>query len=759
MKNGIIRLIATVLMLAVLAAFLIAPVSAQAASDTGIGTRFNIMLVIDGSGSLTSRNAGNTDPSGMRYELIGDLFGILEDDGHNIGAIVFSGSQKWVADEEDLEECIMLNTGLLSLDKPAPNGSHPKDYLEAEIKDAGVDTSPHGTTDIGTALLIAERQLQEAQKQNGLESLIFLFTDGTTSLKGSALDISEDNRDTATLEMNNNQIRLFGAFLNNEGKMDSTEMIRIVCAANGISSTSPEFKESFVEIQDAASCHVAVNRFLQFLNYFSGGEYVIYYDDITDTFTIPGVGVEELNIRLYSAGGEDLPDLDVEITQPDGTVITGVPLRASRTFRVYKLIDPMPGQWRLHITVPENNSLGYVYDPVASLDIDAEIDIAPDISTLHVNQTAGFTGLLVKNGTILTDPAAYRGYECTLELTNVSTGDVQLYDILPNANSVLVHNLLLDTYGVFNARVLFSCGKISFPSPVKTLDLLNQAPTGADSVDLDIHYGLFRDDVTEIDLAQYVTDPEDGSNLTVRTGSATCDFSAFDLSGTRLTLNNARIGDSSILFTVMDSQGSGVDLQVNIDTHNVTIWYIIGLILLILAIAAIVIRRTIQDNATKPDGQLYVRFDCYTDGRERPAELELTIPGVSAESKTNLYRLMLKELRDDTRRLECGISASQIKEYLTRYSKELSNVLVSKATKRKGRQNVGAIRVDHDKKKYTLYGSSAELFIGDAAFTVEFTLSQPDENDDLFSDCMDDYGKKTGKKPRQEDDPFDFLDD
>ena len=101
--------------------------------------RFNVMLVIDGSGSLVSKSNG-TDKDGLRYDAIELFMALLTNQGNNVGAVVF---------DDDSQQYI-LNTGISSV-----SGKDEKMSIAKQIRDAGTG----GDTDIGSALLTAVEQL------------------------------------------------------------------------------------------------------------------------------------------------------------------------------------------------------------------------------------------------------------------------------------------------------------------------------------------------------------------------------------------------------------------------------------------------------------------------------------------------------------------------------------------------------------------------------------------------------------------------
>lgn len=755
MKNMVKRLMAVVLLVCVLAAVFV-PAVADAVTATS-GKRYNIMLVIDGSGSLISQET--TDPDGMRYELIGELMGILEDDGHNIGAIVFSGTESKSANPTaaEMNEGIMLNTGLLSLDGLAPDGSAPKSYLERMIIVTDVNKSPRGGTDIGTALKCAQEQLLEMQNKNGLESVVFLFTDGNTAFSGSpigAVSKSRENQDVAVQKLYQNGIRVFGAFLNKGGKNDDTEMKRIVCNSNGISATSKEFQYSYVELQQAGDISQATTNFLKFLGYISpDDEFVIHYDDIHDSFTVPGIGVEEMNIRVYSPYGEKLPELDVKITQPDGSVVAGVAMKESRTYRVYKLIKPMAGLWNIDIKVPEGNKVGFAYSPVVSLFIDSLVETNPAPQDLHVNLTADFNCLLSQAGTVITDPAAYQGYTCALHIKNVNTGDVEILDVPLNTAGSMTLSKMLDTYGVFEVSTVFTCEEIVVPSSPVTLDLTNRTPVAAYSPTLELTCGLFQDKTADVDLTQLISDPEDGTNLKYDIVAQTCDADAFTRQGNIITLDNGKIGKNSITVRAVDSQGAYVENTINIESKNVTIWFVLLFIAVAILIAALVIKHI--KGKKKPDGELSVSFDLPVDGKTHHVILNLDVPGVNTTNKTDLYKLMQNALRNEEQKIGTLLAGDILAELASNAS-GMSAVAISAVNKKKGKDSVGAIKVTHQKKSNVLYATSADYFVGDYIFSLEFKPNMDDQQtpfgDDPFADLSN---RNQNSAPN----PFGDLDD
>lgn len=769
MKQMARRICVAVLLVCMMAGMLMMSATAQAAAtSTASGRRYNIMLVIDGSGSLISEST--TDPEGMRYELIDDLLGVLEDDGHYVGAVVFSGNRGSDASDAAMESGIRCNTGMISLDPTVmtPNGSLPKDYIAQQIRQANVDQNKDGKTDVGTALLVAERELRKAQAQNGMESLIFLFTDGVTDVIHPEVKAkSEENLATATREIRENGIRLFGAFLNKGGKLANTQITEIVCSANGVSANSEEFLESYVELRDAASCHEAVNTLLKFLGYLDGPMPEPTTGSIEDEFLIPGIGVEEMNIRLYSYNGEDLPDLEVELIKPDGTVLSGTTLnsmcRSSRTIQVYKLVDPMSGLWKLRVTVPGGNKIAYVYSRVFSKHVDADLTLSPDVANLYVNTNTDFIATLSQNGATVTDPLAYTGYECRLMVQNLADGTVKTYPITGNGAN-FVHNMDLLEYSSFKAWVVFSCESFEVVSEPVQYDLFNNVPITYSPAYLYLKCGPMQDEETEVDVLAYADDPEDGKNVTVTLVNATCDTDAFvyDQASRKMILKNKLVGDAQFVFSVTDTQGAAAELRIEVQTTDVTIRYVLGVILVLLLLFVLFVLRMRKISKVKLDGNLTASFDVEYNDERKSVELLLPKPGEKHSSKTTLAALLKACLKDDTE-LHDGLSSEKIKEQLKDLWEELDKVQVSKSVTRVRNEKVGAILVKDGKKQTTMPGKR-DVDIKTSVMDITVSYTREEQEEDLFDEDLD-FGTprntkkdKKGSKKRQNQDVDEFED-
>lgn len=745
-RKFLFALLTVCLMLSVLAG---AVPTAMAETATNETQRYNIMLVIDGSGSLET--ASKTDPDGMRYELISHLLGNIGNDGHNIGAIVFSGNNGTDSSASAMESGIMLNTGIMSLDDPSPDGRPTKDYIYNQIVKTGYDHTRNGTTDVGTAVRVAQRTLLAKQKENGLESVVLLFTDGVTELRNDAQrKASAKNLSTATSEMSANGIRLMGLFLNKDGKLKSDEIKGIVCAANGITETAPEFEYSYQEIKNASGINATVHTMMEFLGYIHPNpDPEIIYGDLNDTFTIPGVGVEEMNISLYSHKGEALPDMTIELTRPDGTTLSGSDLRAigriGRTFHVYKLVAPMPGEWKMHIRVPKGNSVGYCYDPVYSVLIDAGLSTTPDVSEWHVNKDVTFNAFLSQNGTTVTEPAAYREYGCTLVITDKVSGTAETFEIPNDGTGKFAKTLKLDKYGQFEAKVLFTCDELLVESNALGYLLENQAPTIIGTPKESVTYGLFQQNTATIDLSPYFNDREDGKNVTLSVKGSSCPSDVYTLNGTTLEVQSDKLSNDTIDFIVTDSQGATTEFQLAVASHSVTTGLIILGAVILGIIVLIVIVIIIIFQSVKPKGSLTLSFTITDEnGGEHSSSVFLGVPNYNAPSNTTLGALLGKALSSETLLLEIDMEQEKAVELLTAELRHLNKIRVSRCVLIEGGKLIGAVKVVSGREKMVLMNKSWSCRPENIRYVLTFTASKKSRGGESELDQLLDTDNSTG---------------
>lgn len=311
--------------------------TAQAISNQDL-ERFNVMLVIDGSGSLVY-GSDATDANGLRYDALDLFLALLTNSGNQVGAIVF----------DDDAQNYLLNTGLQPV-----SGKPDKLALSEQIRNAGT----RNDTDIGSALLTAVETLNAQSAQNGMESVIILFSDGRTDLGDNeeAYNTSLENKETAITTAQAAGIPVYSICLNATPVADPAELQEISTRTSGdfVSVSSPEDLtgafESFYNLIFATSSSERVTSTFP-------ADGTLRFD-----IDVPTYGAEEVNIILDTDGVGQ-----VQLNAPSG------PLTAAEVedftmsggdYDVIKLVDPEVGRWNLTLSgVPQDNvTINVIYN-------------------------------------------------------------------------------------------------------------------------------------------------------------------------------------------------------------------------------------------------------------------------------------------------------------------------------------------------------------------------------------------------------------
>ena len=142
------------------------PISALAEAPVEGANRFNVVLVVDKSGSLCDINGHGTDPDGLRFDALRMFLGLLTESGNNVGSVVFDEQIRHVSE-------------LMPVDSMAD-----KKEIIRQIE----AFTPSYDTDIGSAVLRATELLAGMKEKNDLPCMIILFSDGMTDFKSGSND-------------------------------------------------------------------------------------------------------------------------------------------------------------------------------------------------------------------------------------------------------------------------------------------------------------------------------------------------------------------------------------------------------------------------------------------------------------------------------------------------------------------------------------------------------------------------------------------
>lgn len=567
------------IMLLALLAISIVPFSAAAKSANTEGdAQYNIELVIDKSTSLDGTDPqylDNGSQTHYRYEALRYLFGALPANGNEIGAIVFNNSVDEVSKLQPI------------------TSQGQKDALLEQIVERGTKT---GGTDIGTSLYVAVNNLiekQKAQGDNHYESIVLLFTDGRTEYGASD---TYTKRDAAIKLARENNIKVFGVFLNKDGADKSNREVFDIVRNVRNRADDPEYPYtdgilndldgSYSEIQNADDILLSFAKLVEnFVPSIIDSEF--HKLPVTRECIIPGTGVTELTIGIrYKLGV--LNKIKIEIERPDKSIVaheTTKDLIVTKTgiFFAAKIINPMPGKWTIKVlpaTAEAQNeevAVAVAVDFIVPVNVAAKLVCEPS-GGIKLHDTVSFASWLERGGEKVSEDGRYTGYSSSLTLSNFDTQEVKEIPLALN-NGQFTGQATLDDYAGYTAYATYSCGDIKFDSEPITLQAKNQLPTVSPNPIKDKHsYNWLFGQAYSVDLSKYVSDPEGG----VITHSFRGDDLGATLEKSKMSLSTKKEGVITLQLTAEDDQGDSVDFDFELSVKNNSLFVTIVLVLLLL---------------------------------------------------------------------------------------------------------------------------------------------------------------------------------
>lgn len=548
------------------------------AAPTYEATRMNVMLVIDGSGSLTSKNNA-TDPEGYRYDAIDLFLALLTEKGNNVGAVVFNGDSS----------NFPLETGVSALD-----GKSAKQSLSQQIVNAGTG----GYTDIGNALLKGVKAVKKAHEQNNLPSVVILFSDGKTEVKGD-MDASLKAKEDAIVMAQNNNIPVYTICLAANTSADPNEMQEIAERTSG----------QFVKVDDASALTAGFETFYKMIFGSSGTmtQKVTFPDEgvWSCDFAIPTYGAEEMNIIL------DARELqETIITTPDGPMTPEQVAACTMSggfYNVVKLVQPAAGQWKIQLKgIPGKSA---TLNVLFNIDSTVTLTSKDNKTDYKVGETATFCANLIRDGQVVQDSCVTTEYNTMLTLTNNATGETKEYAMLPDANGDFVYALQNSDYTSYTASAQMSCGELKFVSDPVTINFGNTSPV-ASQTDLDVEklvWPIFGRKYSA-DMSDYFSDAQD-KDLTYSIVSSQLVKDSYSLDSTtgELKVNLGKSRSGTLVVQAMDKQGATAQMNVNFHITDLTYWVSGTLVIILLAIIVLIISVVVAVKTKPWRGDINVR--------------------------------------------------------------------------------------------------------------------------------------------------------
>ena len=300
------------------------PGAAVAEENSSVANRFNVMLVMDKSGSLCDARGVGTDPEGLRFDAMKLFLGLLTETGNNVGVIAF-------------DDTIRHDSGMRVI-----NSMEDKRELVREVEGLGTSYD----TDIGAAVLRAAEILRGVRAENDLPCAILLLTDGMTdfSPEDPVTILMEQSRAAAekALEIAQDEgITIHGILLNVDGRArNGEEEIRFYTDGT---------KGQLETVSKPGDLAMTFGRFYSIINKteYTGAHKIVFPDqgEVDTGFLVPGFGMEEVNIVIERDGSADGLE-DICIRRPDGGEydIDEHMIETSR-FQLIKVPNPTAGKW------------------------------------------------------------------------------------------------------------------------------------------------------------------------------------------------------------------------------------------------------------------------------------------------------------------------------------------------------------------------------------------------------------------------------
>ena len=538
MKRRMHRISAVFAAVIMTAALLCGNVHAAAANKTS--NRFNVVFVLDSSGSMQS-----TDPEQLRFAAVSLFMGLLAEKGNYLGGVVFSDD---ILVEQPLTEITSI---------------HDKKRVLSEFEKAEV----YGWTNTGAALQRAEAILAEKGGE-GLPEIILYLTDGNTEMLGEeATQLSLDQKAEAIQTARERGIQIYSVCLNadsaGDGKTNPQEMQQIAQATGG----------GFEEVKNSDDLAAVFKRFYEMIYSAAsseiGGGAFDANGDFTCEFTVPAAGVEEVNI--ISSAGNDL--FGLEMTQPSGTKLgtdacEQLTMHAGK-YSITKMTDPEGGKWTLHAEGTPGAPIDISMIFNTSLSVSAEI-VSPK-EEYQLGDTVQIRTHILTDGTETTDPEVLHDYAVNVSVTN-EKGTVTPLEVYAE-NGEFLADFPISDYGTYTVRVSAEGNGIWAGAEPLTFYAGNTPPvyTGKELTATGYIWPLFDLDCS-VDLAGAASDKED-SELTYSVVSSSFLDDSYTLDGTVLKMLDFDISMGSFTIRATDSMGASCEFEVYMKSHNMGTWF------------------------------------------------------------------------------------------------------------------------------------------------------------------------------------------
>ncbi len=525
-------------------------------TDAAVSNHYNVVLVVDGSGSMTW-----TDPEDWRFEAINQFVGLLSQQGNCLGAVVF---------DQEIQ---------VQMDLSAINEKSDKKQITDAIQNYQVDK--YGDTNIGLALKTAVDMIEQKGDKD-LESVIVLLSDGNTDLSDEdALALSLEQKAQALDDARSKNIPIYTVCLNQDGSANISELKQLSDATGGV----------FEEVSRAEDLK---NVFTTFLNLIYGSKTTSLIeptqfgaDGLIETdFEVPSVGVQEANVVINGSRVKG-----ITLQKPDGSVVAQSALEdmitSSDSFTLIKIVSPDGGRW--HISLEGDPGDTIQVDMVYNIDFKVLFSLQQS-EDIPVNTEREFETTIYDGADALTGKDKYALFDAKLIVSDANGNTLDEVAMQPGDDSFSV-KYSFDTMGTYYLSTSVEGQSLSQQTAPVMVNIGNTAPylTGGDTLEQKVYLIPFKNSICELDLSGMAKDAEDAS-LTYKVVSTAFLAEDYELTESgKLTMKDYSVSKGSFTINAYDSMGAYCSFTVRIVTVNVGLWTLIGLGAAALIVAGVIV--------------------------------------------------------------------------------------------------------------------------------------------------------------------------
>lgn len=501
-----------------------------AASEGETTNRYNIVFVNDESGSMTY-----SDDQKFRYEAIRRFVALMAQDGNRIGSVSFN---EGIIDTFPMTDI----TGFTD---------------KTEFVDHVSQFSPKGNvgmTNVGLALKTAV-ELLDSGRNTELPSIIILLTDGDTQMPSEKeKELSLEQKADAIEAARKAGYNIYSICLGGGAHEKELEQIS--------SATGGEF-EIVRKAEDLEEVQMMFYKIIFNALTDDVTEAVIGADGkATQSFEVPGIGVEELNIIIEGEMSE------CSLEDPNGKVYDGAALKSitmiGKDFRLIKVTDPIGGRWTA--TAYGDAGVKIKFKPLYN----SSFYINTLMQTLleyKIGDVVTFTAVICdKNGPV-TDTSRYGGFKGTLHVS--FQGEEELIDMGLGSEG-FISDYKIENDGTYYAYITVSKDELTVRSDEDyEFSVNNRAPVSP-SEEPTVHANIwpFFGGTATLDLTGTATDP-DGDPLTYSIDSTAFNTEDYTYTDNTLSVENFSIKKGSFTIRATDSRGAYCTFDVLVTSTNI----------------------------------------------------------------------------------------------------------------------------------------------------------------------------------------------